>query len=201
MTNESRQKRGRSNGAVVVDLSCFICGSVFREYAKTAARKNRHYCSPACVYAGRRGHGNANWRGGQVQRRCRHCGVEFKLGVAAVGHGEGVYCSHRCSGRGRSRHKTVADGIRLNNARRQRLKRSRVAHCGTHSEDAWQSMLAGLNHKCASCACGGRLTRDHILPLVCGGTDLIENIQPLCGSCNCRKWTKFINYLPPLQFF
>jgi ribosomal protein L34E len=33
-------------------------------------------------------------------------------------------------------------------------------------------------------------TEDHIVPLLCGGSDDIENIQPLCWICNFKKIAK-----------
>jgi 5-methylcytosine-specific restriction endonuclease McrA len=38
------------------------------------------------------------------------------------------------------------------------------------------------------------ITKDHILPLHHGGSDLIDNIQPLCYQCNFKK-RQDVNYL------
>lgn len=40
------------------------------------------------------------------------------------------------------------------------------------------------------------LTPDHIVPLALGGSNLISNIQPLCGRCNSWKNIKVIDYRP-----
>ena len=58
---------------------------------------------------------------------------------------------------------------------------------GKHTTDEWLSLIDEYKNKCAWCKEEKPLTRDHIVPLSRGGTNKIENIQPLCSSCNSSK--------------
>lgn len=61
----------------------------------------------------------------------------------------------------------------------------------------WEQLKKQYKNKCLCC---GRsepdiaLTVDHIQPVVTGGSNLLDNIQPLCKPCNSRKFTKIIDY-------
>lgn len=71
--------------------------------------------------------------------------------------------------------------------RRRALKRNAS---GSHTFLEWQSLVREYGHMCPYCQRKEpeiRLTEDHIVPLSKGGTDNIDNIQPLCLSCNCSK--------------
>ena len=50
--------------------------------------------------------------------------------------------------------------------------------------------------ECLSCGKKDKLTRDHVIPLVSGGSNYISNIQPLCRYCNSSKRDKTIDYRP-----
>ena len=78
--------------------------------------------------------------------------------------------------------------------RRNRLKK--IAS-GSHTYGEWETLKAQYNLVCLSCGKSEptiKLTEDHIIPLSKGGSDNIENIQPLCSNCNSKKHTKIINY-------
>lgn len=78
--------------------------------------------------------------------------------------------------------------------KRNRLKRGAI---GSHSFEEWELLKAQYNWTCPACNKKEpviKLTEDHIIPLSKGGSDNIENIQPLCKSCNCRKHAKTIKY-------
>ena len=77
----------------------------------------------------------------------------------------------------------------------RRYARERGAE-GSHSLSEWNALKERHHYRCAICEKMKPLTKDHKLPLSCGGTDYIDNIQPLCRNCNSRKW-KFNVYENP----
>ena len=90
------------------------------------------------------------------------------------------------------------NGRSKNNAYYRRIREQREREApGYHSEGEWQTLKVQYGNQCASCKRpepSVKLTKDHIIPLARGGSHFIENIQPLCQSCNSRKRTKIITY-------
>lgn len=68
---------------------------------------------------------------------------------------------------------------------------------GAFTPKEWQDLCAAYDNCCAYCARRIRLTRHHVVPLVKGGTNWIDNIAPACRSCNSRIGTNIIPPPPP----
>lgn len=80
---------------------------------------------------------------------------------------------------------------------RQAVNRRRVrkmSAAGYHTAEEWKVLCDNCKNTCLSCNQQKPLTKDHIVPLSRGGTDWIDNIQPLCNSCNASKGVKIIDY-------
>lgn len=66
---------------------------------------------------------------------------------------------------------------------------------GSFTIEEWDCLKKKCNYTCLMCEKKEpeiKLTIDHIIPISKGGNNWIENIQPLCRSCNTRKGVKII---------
>ena len=65
------------------------------------------------------------------------------------------------------------------------------------ARDEWDNLRSKLAPKiyashgavCQNCGDTDNLTIDHIIPISKGGTNELDNLQPLCKSCNSSKGT------------
>jgi 5-methylcytosine-specific restriction endonuclease McrA len=83
---------------------------------------------------------------------------------------------------------------RINDRNRRDRKRSGG---GTVTLKEWNDLKGKYNYTCLCCLRREpeiELTLDHVVALADGGKHVIENAQPLCGSCNSKKGKKNIDY-------
>ena len=81
------------------------------------------------------------------------------------------------------------------NARRRARIRGAI---GSFTFGEWELLKKQYGYCCPCCSkCEPeiKLEIDHIIPLSKGGSNYIENIQPLCGSCNSKKHDKMIKQM------
>lgn len=77
----------------------------------------------------------------------------------------------------------------------QNRRARKLAAFGTYTGEEFEWLCINYNYQCLDCGSYDKpLTVDHVIPLSLGGTNTIENIQPLCGRCNSRKGTKIVDY-------
>lgn len=121
------------------------------------------------------------WKGKVIPEPAR-----LKMREAKLGEKSFLYVDGRASGENKKEYQ-----------RRSCLKRVALkAGCKlTHSAKEWVELKQKFGYMCLCCKRIEpeiKLCEDHIIPLSKGGEDNIENIQPLCKSCNSRKSNKLI---------
>jgi 5-methylcytosine-specific restriction endonuclease McrA len=82
---------------------------------------------------------------------------------------------------------------KANNSRKRRA--AKHASPGSFTVEEFKELCESYGNKCL--AYGNTeavLEADHVVPLTRGGSDNISNIQPLCGSCNRKKFVNTIDY-------
>jgi 5-methylcytosine-specific restriction endonuclease McrA len=82
--------------------------------------------------------------------------------------------------------------------RQKRIRRERMTAArtkGTHTPEEWNELKRFFGHRCVRCGRSDMaLERDHIIPVYQGGSDGIDNIQPLCAPCNASKGPENFNW-------
>lgn len=151
-----------------------------------------------------KGSGSHHWKGGKP--KCEVCKKELSNYKAKMCHGcrtgedssgwrGGITKSpyyHQERGR-KWREKNYEKTLWY--SRQRRIKK--LGNGGSHTLSEWETLKAQYNWTCPCCKKQEpkiTLTLDHIIPVSKGGSDNIENIQPLCKSCNCRKHDKIKKY-------
>jgi 5-methylcytosine-specific restriction endonuclease McrA len=77
----------------------------------------------------------------------------------------------------------------------EELRRIREAFAeGRHSEQEWRTLVERLGGRCLRCGTQADLTKDHVVPLSRGGSNRLENLQPLCRRCNSGKHERIIDF-------
>lgn len=100
-----------------------------------------------------------------------------------------------------SNHPNWKGGVSNQKGRYSRLSQNYKAlkrgALGSFSRKEWFELKFKYSYMCLCCKKQEpeiSLEADHVVPLSKGGDNFIENIQPLCRSCNSIKRAKFIDY-------
>jgi len=76
----------------------------------------------------------------------------------------------------------------------QRYRNRLLNASGNYTRQEWIDLCSKCGNRCICCGLEVKLTVDHIIPLSRGGSNCIDNIQPLCKNCNSSKNNKIIDY-------
>jgi hypothetical protein len=199
-------KRCRNCAAMLEDVGptrCCACAKrrALAQRLRIASDRDRVNQKRREANAGRAEATNALRRARYVSRartkECLDCGASIpRLGRARC---DTCWPIHEKSAGAARCAKWVRENPRLNRLRRARRRARLLAAGGSFSTIEWLALCARYDFRCLACSAREpqiRLEPDHVLPLASGGPNTIDNIQPLCRSCNSRKRAKHRDYRP-----
>lgn len=183
---------------------CQYCGKEFSIKYDPKGRE-RKFCSPVCYFKSKKG--KASWnKGTKGVMKAWNKGIKTsqstidKLSLSHKGKHVSPDTEFKKGNTGR-KCPTFKHGLSKTKAYKAFVQKRRqirkMGNGGSHSMGEWENLKAQYNWTCPCCGRSEpdvKLTEDHIIPLTKGGSDNIENIQPLCQSCNSKKHTKIIKF-------
>ncbi len=92
----------------------------------------------------------------------------------------------------RSRERQITQHATGNAIRQERMAEAEKR--GTHEQWEWWRLMCYYGKACAQCGSRERIHKDHIVPVSKGGSNGLENLQPLCGKCNLTKHDRTADY-------
>ena len=112
----------------------------------------------------------------------------------------GIRCPRERSGRLCEPYQTALLAT-SDNTRKRAIRIAHARHHGRHTKEQWQVLCAELSWCCARCGdpLGASPQKDHAVPVYQGGSDSIDNLQPLCQRCNTSKGPEAVNYVKRIR--
>lgn len=165
-SKETKSKIGLANRGEWVKYKCDNCKKECEQKLSHYKRSNTHFCDIKCFK--------------KYQTTLPPQKQNAYKGIRKEGESKQIY--HKRYAR---KHPEIISHLKA-----RRYARERNAE-GSHTLGEWNFLKLSFNNRCAICKENRPLTKDHIKPLSLGGTDYIENIQPLCRSCNSKKWNHY----------
>ena len=198
-------KRDKKTGIFIgenkIDLKCNFCSNIFCDYISN----NRKYCSKRCsdfsllknspnigLTLAERAKNYRIKHIDKIYNKCMECNNQKSI--------KAILCK-KCDAlinRTGDKSPYYKGGYEnhLWHNRQRYLKKKGID--GNHTMEEWLELKKKYNYMCLCCKKSEpeiTLSEDHIIPISKNGTDDISNIQPLCRSCNSRKYNKIINFI------
>lgn len=171
---------------------CEVCGQQFSSHIK-----HKLYCSAKCIKTVKAAYREANREYIRESHRTWRTinGDQWRATALAWRQANQTPESER--ERKRVWAKANPDVVNAKTIRHRARKRGAQ---GNYTAEEFRLICKKQGGKCNDCGKKHKLTVDHIVPLVRGGTNFAYNIQGLCLHCNQCKSAKLMDYAIPSLF-